>query len=229
MNGMYPSTRARRWFTEQKTNEQGRLQTERTHTPLVLHAKSADGKLAGVTRIDAETTECRLVVGPVVTAAGRLLDLDGKALEQKYLHYGIRIHDDEEEDGRFEKPMAGQSQTGAARPFHPRWPGPRPDVPRHVGADREGLSGRDDQVTPKGPEPIDLGDLRVDTVLNRPYVPPTPEKRTSNAFSSQASTPPINPERQPADRGASRTYSAALAVRPARRRSVHRPLPRVLR
>ena len=40
-------------------------------------------------------------------------------------------------------------------------------------------------VTPKGPGPIDLGDLRVDTVLNRPYVPPTPEQRTANAFEAQ--------------------------------------------
>ena len=45
-------------------------------------------------------------------------------------------------------------------------------------------------VTPKGPGPLDLGELRVDTVLNRPYVPPTPEKRTADAFASQGSTPP---------------------------------------
>ena len=45
-------------------------------------------------------------------------------------------------------------------------------------------------LTPKGSGPIELGDLRIDTVLNRPYVPPTPEKLTADAFSRGAASPP---------------------------------------
>jgi thiol-disulfide isomerase/thioredoxin len=45
-------------------------------------------------------------------------------------------------------------------------------------------------VTPKSFGPLDLGDLRIDTVLNRPYVPPTPEQVTADAFSRAASTSP---------------------------------------
>src|SRR5262249_53970187 len=93
VNGKYPSTRSRRWFGEQKTNDQGRLRSERTHTSLVLYAKSADGKLACVMRSQAEAPDCRLVVALVATATGRLLDLDGKPLAQRYVTYGIRIHD----------------------------------------------------------------------------------------------------------------------------------------
>ena len=90
-----------------------------------------------VTRIDAEAAECRLVVGPVATATGRLLDLDGKALEQKYLRYGIRIHDDEEEDGPFFDAYGGTVQTDAQGRF--TLAGLVPGQTYHVGlgADRE--------------------------------------------------------------------------------------------
>jgi len=189
VNGTYPSARARGWFTEQKTNEQGRFQTERTHTPLVLHARSADGKLAVVTRVDAEEPACRLVVGPVATATGRLLDLDGKFLAAKKLPYGIRIHDDEMDDMPFHDAFGGTEITDAQGRF--TLPGLVPGQTYHVTMELTENGWRIvTRVMPKGPGPLDLGDLRVDNVLNRPYVPPTPEKRAADAFSSHGSTPP---------------------------------------
>jgi RNA polymerase sigma factor (sigma-70 family) len=189
VEGWYPSTRARRRFVEQKTDEEGRFRTDRTHTPLVLRARSADGKVAGVTRIDADVAECRLVVGPVATATGRLLDLDGKALAQRYLRHGIRIHDDEEEDRPFYDAFGGSVPTDAQGRFS--LPDMVPGQTYHVVLELAEGGGRGvTTVTPKGPGALDLGDLRVDPVLNRPYVPPTPEKRTANAFASQRSTPP---------------------------------------
>jgi RNA polymerase sigma factor (sigma-70 family) len=189
VNGRYPSTVARRWLPEQKTDDRGRFRAERTHTPLVLHARSADGRLAVVTRLDAEATECRLVMAPVATATGRLLDLDGKVLAQRYLTYGIRIHDDDDEERPFSDAFGGSTRSDGDGRFH--LIGLVPGQAYHLVLELGENNGRGVTiVTPRGPGPIDLGDLRVDPVLNRPYIPPTPEQITDNAFSVRNSISP---------------------------------------
>ena len=130
--------------------------------------------------------------------------------------------------GRFEKPIGGAVQTDAEGHFTLAGLVLGQTYHLTLELDRQGFRVVT-QVTPKGPGPIDLGELRVDTVLNRPYVPPTPEQRDGQRLFEPSVDSTDNPEKQPAGRGASRTYSAPLAVRPARRRSVYRPLSRVLR
>lgn len=190
VGGHYPSRRARGWFTDVKTDERGRLQTERTHVPLYLYAKSADGKSGEVKRLPAEVSECQIVLRPVATAIGRLLDLDGKKLADRSLNYGIRIHVDEDEDNAFLDAFGGTAQTDAEGRF---------SIPGLVvGQNYEVALALTDKswrgvttVMPKGGGSIDLGDRRVDTLLNRPYVPPTPQERAASAFSHSAEMPPL--------------------------------------
>jgi RNA polymerase sigma factor (sigma-70 family) len=172
VNGWIPPSVGAKPFPEQKTNEQGRFQTERSHTPLVLHAQSADGRLTGLARIDAEALDGRVVVGPVTTARGRLLDLDGKALGQKYLRYGIRIHHDKTDDSRFLDAFGGTVQTDAQGRFTvpDLFPGQTYQVTWETNG---GIDKGVTTVTPTGPGPIDLGELRVDTVPDRPFHVPT--------------------------------------------------------
>jgi 5-hydroxyisourate hydrolase-like protein (transthyretin family) len=92
VEGHYASMDARRWFGETKADEHGAFQIERSLDPLVIHARSTDGKLAGVARSDSEATQGEIVVAPTANASGRLKDMDGKPLAQKELTYGIRIY-----------------------------------------------------------------------------------------------------------------------------------------
>ena len=230
VDGTYPSSVARRLFTEQTTNDKGEFQTERTHTPLYLHARSADGKLAGVVRIDEKAVEGRIVVGPVATATGRLLDLDGKVLAQKRLPYGIRIHINEDDDWPFHDDFGGTAQTDAEGRF--TIPGLVPGQTYHVAMELTEKSWTGVSIlTPRDKGPLDLGELRIDTVLNRPYVTSNPrETRAADAFS--ASTTASIPASLQKDRTmweAHRAHTAAPVVRQASGRRLHRPLPRVQR
>ena len=57
------------------------------------------------------------MVSPIATATGRLLDLDGKVLEKKPMHYGIRIHNDDDEDAPFVEAYGNALETDAQGRF----------------------------------------------------------------------------------------------------------------
>jgi RNA polymerase sigma factor (sigma-70 family) len=75
----------------------GRFQAERDLDPLLICAKSPDGKLGAMVEVGAEDLDVLISISPTATASGVLLDLDGKPAANKSLDWGRRVFMDAEE------------------------------------------------------------------------------------------------------------------------------------
>jgi protocatechuate 3,4-dioxygenase beta subunit/thiol-disulfide isomerase/thioredoxin len=189
VEGRYASDHARRWFGETKCDEQGAFRIERSLDPLVIHAMSADGQLAGVARSDVEATEVQIVVGPVTTATGRLKDLEGKTLAGKVLNYGIRIYMGEPQRSPFSDSFGGSITTDEKGEF--KLAGLVPGEEYQLSVKIDVHSSRNvTQVTAPSANPLALGELSVDPNPTKPYVPPTPAERTVQAFTAKRDIAP---------------------------------------
>jgi RNA polymerase sigma factor (sigma-70 family) len=188
LNGDYASSHAR-GFPQVKTDAEGRFKVERSLDPLVLHAKTADGTRAGMARVSSEAPEARVVVGPVASASGRLLDLEGQPLLQKDLLYGIRVYHGETEQSPFRDCHGGKAVTDAKGQF--TLAGLVPGETYHVSFPLDNEYRSVTKVRPKSATRINLGDLQIDPAPRKPYVPPTPAERAAKAF---AVTKPASPQ-----------------------------------
>ena len=74
----------------------GRFHAERELDPLVICAKSPDGKLGAIVEVGAEDPEIVIAVAPTATATGLLLDQGGKPAANQKLEWGRRVFIDEE-------------------------------------------------------------------------------------------------------------------------------------
>ncbi len=189
VEGRYASDHARRWFGETKCDDQGAFQIERSLDPLVIYARTEGGKLAGIARSDAEATEVEIVVGPVVTATGRLKDLDGQTLAGKVVSYGIRIYNGEPQRSSFSDNFGGSFTTDEKGDFKLTGLIPGEDYQLSIKID-EHSSRSVTQVTAQDAKPLALGELSVDPNPTQPYVPPTPAERTVQAFTAKRDVPP---------------------------------------
>ena len=188
LEGRYASMEARRWFGETKSDEHGAFQVERSLDPLVVFARSADGRLAGILRSDAEATMGHVVVGPVAMATGRLKDLDGKPLARKDLTYGIRIYQGEPESSPFSDSFGGKTTTDEKGEFALSGLVPGEEYQLSIKLD-EHSSRTVTQVTVEDSRPLTLGDLAADPNPSKPYVPPTPAERAAQGFAAKANMP----------------------------------------
>ena len=192
VEGRYASDHARRWFGATKCDEQGTFNIERSLDPLVIHGKSADGRLAGIARSEAEATEVKVVVGPVASASGRLKDLDGQPIVGRELRYGIRVWTGEPLRSAFSDSFGGTLTTDAKGNFVLEGLVPGEEYQLNIQIDQHS-SRTVTQFVAKDVEPVALGDLSVDPNPSKPYVPPTPAERTAQAFTAKRDVPP--PER----------------------------------
>ncbi len=174
----------------------------------------------------------RVVVGPLATASGRLVDPDGKILAAKKLPYGIRVYVDDQPVRSFSDVFGGTMRRATPRAdSSSAWPGPR-SRPYQVGFEltkTSWLNAR--QVTPKGPGPLDLGDIQVDPDPDRPKVRcQRPGSERGRGLRLTTGRP------RPADRKAELLAEAQAAqytrtaVAPGSqtgRSGLHRPVPRV--
>jgi thiol-disulfide isomerase/thioredoxin/protocatechuate 3,4-dioxygenase beta subunit len=185
LSGSYASSHARRSLTLVKTDPQGTFKTDRSLDPLVLHAITADQQLAGVMRSEAEATEAEVVVGPLTTASGRLLDLDGQPLANKEITYGVLVYQGEPGRSPFSTSFGGKVTTDAEGRFTlvNLVPGQRYDG--SIKLDQH-TSRRVVSAAPKEPGSLDLGDFKGDPNPTKPYVPPTPAERAAKAFAGRA-------------------------------------------
>lgn len=187
VDGVYAAV-TRYWFPPVKTEGQGHFTVERSLDPLVLYAQTPDKGRAGVVRVDAETAEAKIVIGPVVKASGRLLDLQGKPIGGKQLRYGIRVHVGDPKTSPFSDWFGGRTMTDAGGHF--TLTGLIPGESYHINLPLDEHSSRDvKQVKVQRAESFDLGDVRVDPTPFRPYVPPTPAQRTADAFVARQTSP----------------------------------------
>ncbi len=75
----------------------GRFHAERDLDPLVVCAKSPDGKLGAIVEVGAEDPEIMIAVAPTATATGLLLDPAGKPVANRVLDWGRRVFLDEKQ------------------------------------------------------------------------------------------------------------------------------------
>jgi hypothetical protein len=188
VNGQYRTLEPHRWFEEQVTDAEGRLVCERSLHPLALHAVSANGQLAGMSDSVAEATEARIVVGPIAVAIGRMVDLEGKTIPDRELRYGVRIDYGEPGRGPFTNVFGGTTLTDPQGGFTIGRLVPGATYQVNIKID-DTTSRTATQIVPKAPGPFDLGEIQVDPNPTKPYVPPTPEQRSNDAFAAGKAKP----------------------------------------
>lgn len=188
VNGFY-AAQTGHMFSLVKTDANGRFTVERSLDPLVLQAQTAEKDRAGMIRIDAETSEAQIIVGPVAKATGRLLDLQGKPLAGKKMVYGIRVYLNAAKS-LWTDWFGGSATTDAEGRF--TLSGLVPGETYHVNfpPDENGYLREVKKVKVSDAQALALGDLRIDPTPFRPYVPPTPAQRTADAFAANRPTAP---------------------------------------
>jgi len=210
MDGEYASAEARHYVPRDRTDDQGRFEFERSLDPLVLYARTADRKQAGVVRVAAEATESRLAVGPLASASGRLVDLAGKPVVGKTLSYGIHVYHGEKKPGTYRECFGGSAVTDDVGGF--MLAGLVPGEAYQVSLRLDERSSRHvTTVRAKDTTPFELGEFRVDPSPPQPYVPPTPAQRTADAFAPGQKASPA--QRKDRVRGeARRMYTRPLLL-----------------
>ena len=136
----------------------GRFDAERELDPLVVCAKSPDGKLGAIVEAGAEDPEILIALAPTATAAGLLLDQGGKPAANQNLTWGRRVFLDEKQsismscfapkvttdaNGRFTLPalVVGQAYE--------------------ISLEKDNVYHAAGAVRPEKPGSIDLGTLRA--------------------------------------------------------------------
>ena len=79
------------------TSPDGRFQLPRLALPLLLQARTRDGRQIGLARVTPEQKEVTIRVGPTATAIGRLVDQMGKPVMLGHIRYAIHVPEDEDD------------------------------------------------------------------------------------------------------------------------------------
>jgi hypothetical protein len=145
-----------------KTDKHGRFTMERQRHPLVLHARSGDGKLAGIIEIGADDVTAIIPVDKIATARGRLVDAGtGAPLAGRELWYGVRIPIGQEPNAAFSTSFGGKVRTDAEGRFELKRLTARREHRVSLTAE-DGQSWRElHTFTPTPGQAVDLKDLRV--------------------------------------------------------------------
>jgi hypothetical protein len=98
----------------------GRFKLQRGKTPIILQAKTLDCRQIGIARVDADTKEATIRVGPVAQAKGQLTDEAGNPITRGFIQYGIRIPENIAIAirGRLTLPLPGRRSAGRRGTIH---------------------------------------------------------------------------------------------------------------
>jgi hypothetical protein len=131
--------------------------------PLVLQARTPDGRLAGIARIETDDQPRTIRLGPAAIARGRLLDDKGQVAAGVRLRFGIRVYEDEaKKDSSSTISSSGIVTAGQDGGFELRGLVPTEQYVLEYEADPE--SNRWSLVTTLRAvttEAVELGDLRL--------------------------------------------------------------------
>jgi protocatechuate 3,4-dioxygenase beta subunit len=160
-----------------KTDKEGRFEVTRRLHRTVLHARSADKRLAGVVEIGEDAKDVTIPVQPLGSARGRLVDPDGKPLAGREIVYGVHVGD---ENSGWVTSFGGKTKTDKDGHFalSDLIVGQRYHISVTVGEDTWRTVG---QVNVKDAKPVSLGNL----VLAPPRKPPTLDERIRDALGSK--------------------------------------------
>jgi RNA polymerase sigma factor (sigma-70 family) len=165
-----------------KTNAVGRFDSHRGKVRLVLHAKSADGKLAGVIELGPDEEIVTIPLAKVATAKGRLLDGEtGEPIGHREIVYGAHVPVTEGPNPAFVTAFGGSVKTDRGGRFE--LTGLVAGQKYHVDVTLESKKGSRSVKTfvPSAGEAVDLGDVR----LAPAYRPPTNAELRIAAFSEK--------------------------------------------
>ncbi len=136
----------------------GHFRAERDLDPLVICAKSADGKLGAIVEVGAEDPQVVINLSPTATATGVLLDEKGGPAANQELYWGRRVYLDEEQKISTECFAPKVKTDGAGRFTLPSLVvGQRYEI----AVQRENVYPAAGMVRPEKAGPIDLGTLRI--------------------------------------------------------------------
>ncbi len=191
VEGIYASDNASgRNFTA-TTDPMGEFRVERELQPAVAIARSADGSHAAIMEIAPDDTEIEFRLVPTVTATGRLVDAEGKALDGEDIRFGRRVYQGEPGDSPFSDHFGNTVTTDEQGQF--ALPDLVPGINYHVSLvieKEDGYASSWFGISQVQPEPgkatLELGDV----VYQRRSAPAlTTEEKISRAFSVE--TPPV--------------------------------------
>lgn len=102
-------------YLEAVSEKAGRFEAVRGRSDMVVHARSKDGKLAGMTNIKATDKKLTITIGPTGTATGQLVDkTTGKPIDDITVRFGRRVT---YTDGTFSLWFGGRTKSDAEGRF----------------------------------------------------------------------------------------------------------------
>jgi hypothetical protein len=159
--GVYKASAAARDFAV-TTNAEGRFDGERRRHRMVLHAKSADGKLGGMVEVEPDDTTVKIPLARVATAKGRLVDgASGKPLAGREIVYGVQVPAGDGPNAPFRTAFGGTVKTSRTGHFALKeLVAGQTYVVSVTLKENEGW-GRLLELVPEAGQAVDLGDVRL--------------------------------------------------------------------
>lgn len=151
-------------FVPAITDAEGRFETRRALTELVVHAATEDRRLAGIVKVGVEDKAVTIPVGPKASATGRLVDeKTGKPLATREIRCAVRI---ELGDGVFMHRFGSSTKTDAKGKFTLKHivPGWEYELNVVTNRDEEGRARgwrTVGSVKPERAEVVELGDVEL--------------------------------------------------------------------
>jgi RNA polymerase sigma factor (sigma-70 family) len=159
--GVYKASVGARDFAV-TTNAEGRFDGERRRHRMVLHAKSADGKLAGVVEVEPDDTKVTIPLAKVAMAKGRLLDSEsGKPMAGREIVYGVQVPVGDQPNAPFRTTFGGKVKTNRTGHFALKGLVAGQTYVVNVTLKENERWGRLLELVPEAGQAVDLGDVRL--------------------------------------------------------------------
>ena len=146
-----------------RTNLEGKFDFLLPMIPVVFHAQTRDGHMAGIVRIETDEAPRVIRIAPTATAHGRLLNDKGQPVVGARLQYGIRVHEDiAKPDGPAATSFGGIVTTSAEGRFELRSLVPGEEYALESEAEPESNRWSSlSTIKAVKPEDVALGDIRL--------------------------------------------------------------------
>jgi hypothetical protein len=159
--GVYKASVAARDFAV-TTNAEGRFDGERQRHRLVLHANSADGKLAAVVEVGPDDATVTIPLTKTATAKGRLLDGEtGEPMADREIVYGVNVPVGDGPNPPFRTAFGGSVKTDRAGRFELKGLVAGQKYVVNVTIEKDQSWRGVQTLLPSVGEAIDLGDVRL--------------------------------------------------------------------
>jgi RNA polymerase sigma factor (sigma-70 family) len=208
--GVYKASVAARDFAL-TTNAAGRFEGERRRYRMVLHAKSADGKLAGMVEVGPDDATVTVPLLQVATARGRLLDGEtGEPLAGREIVYGVNVPSGDEPNAPFRTAFGGRVITDRDGRFALKGLAAGQKYVVNVTIEKDRSWRGVQTLVPEAGQAVDLGDVRLAPERR----PPTVTESRSAAFEVKG-TPPERFEAARKEVRLSRQHVLVIFANPA--------------